>query len=129
MDEYLNDLNATQAAMRAGYSEKTAESQGCRLLRNVKVQSAIQKAQKAAQIRNHRTMDDVIADLRAIAKDAMQTIPDKDGNLLMANHGAALKAVELEGKHLGGFVQKSDITVETKGPLSVLLKQARNDSQ
>lgn len=42
--EYLVDLNATQAAIRAGYSAKTAESAGSRLLRNVKVQAAIQQA-------------------------------------------------------------------------------------
>ncbi|MBA9088732.1 phage terminase small subunit, partial [Fontibacillus solani] len=42
--EYLVDLNATQAAIRAGYSAKTAEQQASRLLSNVKVQDAIQKA-------------------------------------------------------------------------------------
>lgn len=42
--EYLIDLNATQAAIRAGYSEKTAASQGERLLRNVEVAAAIQEA-------------------------------------------------------------------------------------
>jgi len=35
--EYLKDLNATQAAIRAGYSRKTAEVQGSRLLRNALV--------------------------------------------------------------------------------------------
>ena len=42
-DEYLIDLNATQAAIRAGYSEKTAYSQGQRLLKNVEIQKQIQK--------------------------------------------------------------------------------------
>ena len=42
--QYLIDLNAKQAAIRAGYSEKTAESQASRLLRNVKVKQAIDKA-------------------------------------------------------------------------------------
>jgi phage terminase small subunit len=45
VDEYLYDLNATQAATRAGYSKKTAYSQGQRLLKNVEVHTAIQKAQ------------------------------------------------------------------------------------
>ena len=40
-DEYLIDLNATQAAIRAGYSEKTATVQGSRLLTNVNVKSYI----------------------------------------------------------------------------------------
>jgi phage terminase small subunit len=42
VNEYLIDLNAKQAAIRAGYSAKTAEQQGSRLLSNVKVSAAIQ---------------------------------------------------------------------------------------
>lgn len=45
VDEYLIDLNATQAAIRAGYSEKTARSIGQRLLTNVDIQKAIEDAQ------------------------------------------------------------------------------------
>lgn len=43
--EYLIDLNATQAAIRAGYSEGTAKQQGSRLLTNVDVAQAISEAQ------------------------------------------------------------------------------------
>jgi len=50
--EYLVDLNATQAAIRAGYSAKTAASQGERLLRDVDVQALIQAGMAA---RNERT--------------------------------------------------------------------------
>lgn len=46
VDEYLIDLNATQAAIRAGYSEKTAHSQGPRLLEYVDIAKEIFKAQK-----------------------------------------------------------------------------------
>lgn len=41
--EYLIDLNATQAAIRAGYREKTAYSMGQRLLKNVEIKSRIKK--------------------------------------------------------------------------------------
>lgn len=41
VDEYLIDLNATQAAIRAGYSEKTANEQAARLLANVSIKEAI----------------------------------------------------------------------------------------
>lgn len=41
IDEYLIDLNATQAAIRAGYSEKTAYSMGSRLLKNVEIQARL----------------------------------------------------------------------------------------
>lgn len=43
--EYVIDLNATQAAIRAGFNEKTAYSQGCRLLKNVEVQDKIKQMQ------------------------------------------------------------------------------------
>lgn len=43
-DEYLKDLNATQAAIRAGYSKKTAQEQSSRLLSNVMVQKYIAEA-------------------------------------------------------------------------------------
>lgn len=41
VDEYLIDLNATQAAIRAGYSEKTARQIGDRLLSNVDIRAAV----------------------------------------------------------------------------------------
>ena len=52
--EYVNDLNGTQAAIRSGYSEKTAYSIGSRLLKNVEVQAKIKELQgdlqKASEI-------------------------------------------------------------------------------
>ena len=47
VDEYLADLNATQAATRAGYSARTANEQGARLLAKASVAASIAAAQKA----------------------------------------------------------------------------------
>lgn len=66
VDEYLIDLNATQAAIRAGYSAKTAASQGERLLRNVEIQTGIQEAMKARQGRTEITQDKVLEELAKI---------------------------------------------------------------
>lgn len=66
-DEYLIDLNATQAAIRAGYSEKTAAEQGARLLVNVKVQTYIQKRKSDRERRTEITQDRVLNELAAIA--------------------------------------------------------------
>lgn len=60
VDEYLVDLNATQAAIRAGYSEKTACEQSSRLLANVKVSAALQDAMKARSERTQITADMVL---------------------------------------------------------------------
>lgn len=67
IDEYLVDLNATQAATRAGYSAKTANEQGARLLANVSVRSALSEAMKARQTRTHITQDRVLEELSRIA--------------------------------------------------------------
>jgi phage terminase small subunit len=60
VSEYLLDLNATKAAVRAGYSEKTAEQQGYRLLRNVQVAEAVQKAVEERAERKSLSADYVI---------------------------------------------------------------------
>lgn len=66
-DEYLIDLNATQAAIRAGYSDKTATEQGARLLTNVKVQEYIQERKADRVERTEITQDMVLRELAAIA--------------------------------------------------------------
>lgn len=66
-DEYLIDLNATQAAIRAGYSPKTAEQTASRLLRNVKVQEYIAKRQKELSRSTEVTQERVIKELALIA--------------------------------------------------------------
>lgn len=66
VDEYLVDLNATQASIRAGYSAKTAEQQGPRLLGNVGVAEAISAAQKLRSARTLITADRVLTELAKI---------------------------------------------------------------
>lgn len=71
--EYLIDLNQTQAAIRAGYSEKTAAEQASRLLTNVKVSEAVQAAMKA---RSDRTEIDADWVLKRLARDATADLAD-----------------------------------------------------
>jgi len=65
--EYLIDLNATQAAIRAGYSEKTAQQQGSRLLLNVKVQEAITKGREKTAAKLEITKERIVDELAKIA--------------------------------------------------------------
>lgn len=67
-EEYLIDLNATQAAIRAGYSKKTAPQQAARLLTNVKVQNYIQELQKDIAERNNISVDECVQILANIAR-------------------------------------------------------------
>jgi len=71
--EYLVDLNATQAAVRAGYSEKTAYSVGHENLKKPEVQSAIQAAMKS---RSERTEIDADWVLKRLARDATADLAD-----------------------------------------------------
>ena len=72
VEEYIVDLNATQAATRAGYSAKTAMQQGDRLLRNVEVATAIQQAKLERSQRTQVTADWVIEQYRRIAAADMR---------------------------------------------------------
>lgn len=71
--EYLKDLNATQAAIRAGYSEKTAHVQGPRLLDNVAVKAAIEEAMSK---RSEETQIDANWVLKRLAEEAEADVAD-----------------------------------------------------
>ncbi len=108
--EYLIDLNATQAAMRAGYSVATSGSIGGQLLQKLEIQEAISDAMQKRSERTEITQDKVLRDVEAIKQDAMKSKVDKDGDDAMVNHAAALKACELQGRHLKMWNDKLDIT-------------------
>lgn len=103
VQEYLVDLNATAAAKRAGYSEKTAYSMGQRLLKNVEVQKAIQKANTARQQRTEITQDYVIGKLKEIADQDASDAQNSD-----LKYSNKIKALELLGKHVGAFEQQKN---------------------
>jgi phage terminase small subunit len=67
IDEYMIDLNATQAATRAGYSAKTAQQQSSRLLSNIMVQGEISKRQKERRERLGTDSDVVYKYVHALA--------------------------------------------------------------
>lgn len=71
VSEYMIDHNGTQAAIRAGYSKRTARQQAVELLASGEVQQAIKVAETAAQQRNAITVDDLLSELedaRQLAK-------------------------------------------------------------
>jgi len=80
-EEYLVDLNATQAARRAGYSEKTAYSQGQRLLKNVEAQKLVQSKMGDRSDRTQITQDRVLDEIAAIAFGDIRKLFNEDGTL------------------------------------------------
>lgn len=81
VDEYIIDLNATQAATRAGYSPRTAGTQGQRLLTNVEIQAAIIAAKSARAERTHVTQDRVLLELARIGFSDIRCMFTADGLL------------------------------------------------
>lgn len=85
VEEYLLDLNATQAAIRAGYSERTANEQGARLLANVSVRQAIQEGQKERSERTHVQADAVLRDLATLCHSRVTDyVIDDEGNVTLS---------------------------------------------
>lgn len=140
IEEYLIDLNATQAAIRAGYSVKTADQQASRMLTNVKVQEAIAKAMAERSKRTGVNQDRIVLELAKLALVNMTDIVDKKGEIKdtataddlsciesikykrsdtdsgssverEVKIGSKIKALELLGKHLGMWNDKVDVNV------------------
>ena len=109
VDEYLVDLNGTQAAIRAGYSEKTAAQQASRLLRNVKVQQAITTSQKQLAEKGawdvERLVDEAETDL--MAARAGTQVSSASGALEIRGRVTGL----LNEKHQPGQVQVTKIVI------------------
>jgi phage terminase small subunit len=96
--EYLVDLNATQAAIRAGYSPKTADQYGHQLLKKTLVAAAVQAEMDKRSARIELTADYVLNGLREVAERCMERAP------VMAGRGEnAQQAVDEEGRHVWTF--------------------------
>lgn len=101
--EYLVDLNATAAAIRAGYSKKTAEVIGYENLRKPQIAQAVRLEMDNRQKRTEVTQDYVIGKLREITDKDASDAQDSD-----LKYSSKIKALELLGKHLGAWEPKDD---------------------
>ena len=94
--EYMIDLNATKAAIRAGYSERTANRIGAENLSKPVIQAEIQEQRKAAEEKCTVTVEWILSQIAQIAQDEEVRTADR------------LKALELLGKHLGLWEKRQD---------------------
>lgn len=140
VQEYLIDLNATQAAIRAGYSVESAKEIGCENLTKPNIQQAIAKAMAERSKRTGVNQDRIVLELARMAFVNMTDIVDDKGKIkdtatdddlsciegIKYKHsdsesgysverevkiGSKLKALELLGKHLGMWNDKIDVNV------------------
>ena len=106
--EYLIDLNAKAAAIRAGYSAKTAKQKGYALLQNDQIAETVEAAIKVRSERTEVDQDWIIERLVENVERAMQIKPVLDGQGKPTSEHAyqgsvANKALELLGRHQGMF--------------------------
>ncbi len=141
VEEYLIDLNATQAAIRAGYSVKTANEQGAQNLAKFSIQQAISEKMAERSKRTGVNQDRVVMELAKIAFVNATDVIDSDDATIKAEATAddtaaiqsvkvkviptkegegvereirlndKLKALELLGKHLGMWNDKLDVNL------------------
>lgn len=95
VSEYLIDLNATQAAIRAGYSKKTAAAIGCENLTKPDIASAIIEAKAEAAKRNRITVDAITA-MHKEAFDVAKTTGNASAMTTTANNLAKLHGLIIE---------------------------------
>lgn len=112
VEEYLIDLNATQSAIRAGYSEKTAYSVGHENLKKPEIQKAIQEAQEILSNKTQLTVDMVVNGLLKEAQDYAEG----------STQSARVSAWAHLGKHLGMFTEKVQHSGPDGGPVQVATK-------
>lgn len=140
--EYLIDLNATKAATRAGYSEKTAGAEGSRLLKNVKIRARVREMMQA---RSEQTLVDACFVIENLVEVVQRSLQAKEvekwnhekgcytgtGEYEFNAHGAN-KALELLGKHLGIFekdnTQKKDTSVLSSESLADMINKINASS-
>ncbi len=139
VDEYLVDLNATQAATRAGYSAKSAHVEGSRLLTNAKVAVVISAAKRERSEATKIDAEYVLQKLHQVVERCMQEVmpalhaktrqpmKDRDGNALFTfNAAGANQALALLGKHTAVAAFEDRVHLDSDMEVVEILQSARN---
>lgn len=102
IDEYIIDQNATQAAIRAGYSPKTAGAHACRLLKDVNIREEIQRKLNKIAEKAEWTLLDFVREL-----DEAREVARNEGQA-----SAMVAASTTKAKALGVFIEKQKTEIE-----------------
>ena len=141
-EEYLIDLNATQAAIRAGYSKNTARSIANENLTKPDIQQYLKRLIENRNERTKITQDEVIADIIEVKNRCMQKVPvmfmgnqvqDENGNNLWKfDSQGANKALDMIMKHTGGYeknnTQQSTSIIVNNNVVDDVLKKLKDCS-
>ena len=133
-DEYLVDLNATQAAIRAGYKEKTAYSQGQRMLKNVEIKTYIEEQLERLHNKKAADAQEVIEYLTSVLRgesEGEELVNEFQGDGVSKavnvkkkpSEKDKLRAAELLGKRFGIFTDKIENKVTVSDKLADVFAQ------
>lgn len=104
-----NGGNGTQAAIKAGYSEKTARKIASENVTKPDIREALEKEEKKLQEKYEYTIDDMVREL-----DDVKMKADSE-----QNRQAQIKAIELKGKAFGLFVDKVENNIINTSPIDI----------
>ena len=132
-NEFIVDLNATEAAIRAGYSVKSAKQIGSKLLTKVDLRTRISELMDERSKRTMVDADFVVRNLVEINARCQQSVPvmifdsvnkcllqkqDCEGNHVWEfDSNGANRALELLGRHLAMFTDKAKVNMFVEQPL------------
>lgn len=144
--EYLIDFNATRAAVASGYSKKTAQMQGSRLLSNVMVQAKLEELKKALLEKKELRIEDILEELKNVGRSniqdyvkkgdekfvifknvddlppeiagAIESIKFSEKGVELKLH-SKLKALELAGRYHGMFTDNLNVKGSMTGYLTI----------
>lgn len=117
INEYLIDSNATQAAIRSGFSEKTAYSQGQRLLKNVEVAKKIAELQEQARKHSEISREEVLGVLAGIIRANIPDYLKEDGKLKSFDSLSKAEKKAIESVKVG---KRGVITVKLSSKLQAV---------
>lgn len=138
VDEYLIDLNATQAAIRAGYSAKYANTNASKLLQITTIKKAMKERMKEKESALIATQDEILKYLTSVMRGestAAVIIEEEGIHREFDKHPSEkerLQAAELLGKRYGLYVEKVDLTKrelsdEAKEAIDKLLEETKGE--
>ena len=149
VEHYVECLNASEAARRAGYSEKTAGQIGDDLLKKVQIAEAIAKARQERSERTRVTADRVVRELAFVAFSDIGKVMTPDGTLKPVHEideetrraivdisdsprrvklADKLRALDLLGRHLGMWADKLTLRSDPENPVSALIMSIQGSS-
>lgn len=119
VNEYMKGISAREAAVRAGYSAKTASEQGYQLLQKTSVKAELDRRRKIMEEKTDYTVQkwrDELLEIRETLSEKIPVYQNEDGEVIMGLKDAPslLKAYDMLGKHLGAYSKDNESKLEGK---------------